>query len=78
MAWGKVFNVAKVFFGEPLAPAGQGDHPFGEWRRYVKLHRLPGGRRHRRTSGFRLETALALQVLRYGGEVPGLFLSSDN
>ena len=69
MAWGAMHNVANVFFGEPQAPKLPWNHPFCDWRRYVKLYYLPDCRRYHRSSLFRLETALGLRVLWYGREV---------
>jgi len=68
MAWGAVHNVANIFFEEPRALNGP-DHPFRDWRRYVKLYCLPDRRRRCRGSFIRLETALGLQVLQHGREV---------
>lgn len=68
MAWGAVHNVAHYFFGELPAPNLKGNHPFRDWRRYVKPSYLPDSRSHRRISPLRLETALGLQILWHGRE----------
>jgi hypothetical protein len=78
MAWGAVHNIVHVFFEKPPAPEWRQDHPFPEWRRYAKLHRLPDSRHHRRDPLIRLETTVALQELRYGWEVRGFLLINDN
>ncbi len=75
MAWGAVHNITHLFFGDSPAPACHSIHPFPEWRRYFRLHRLPSCQRYR-IPRVRRETEKALPGLRlqFGWNVRGFLL----
>jgi len=77
MAWGAIQNIVHVFFEKPPPPEKRQDHPFPEWRRYVKLRRPSDCRHHRRGSIIRLETALAMHK-DCGMDARGILLINDN